>query len=157
MFNWLFKKKKLYPMYPISYLNFISKDKLNIYLAGPINKGESNWRSRFSSTDKVNYINPENWNVENCSDVVSNDIEAIKKCDLVFAYCQFLTAGTSMEFVYAHKYNKPVILVIPHKLVSPWHTYHIMGKPYSAIVNNFNIGKKLLNKYIGEKYENRVI
>lgn len=152
MFGWLFKKKK-YPEYPISYHKFIDPNKLNVYLAGPINKGESNWRVKFVSNDKVNYVNPENWNVENCGNIVDNDIEAIKKCDLIFCYCQFLTAGTSMELVYAHKYNKPVILVIPRKLVSPWHSYHVEGKPYSSIVNNFNIGKKLVNKFIGENYE----
>lgn len=139
---------------PYDCYQYIDYNKVNVYLAGPINKGESNWRSKLKSTSRCNYVNPENWNINNCSNIVENDIEAIKKCDIVFAYCPFLSAGTSMEFVYAHKYNKPVILVIPKRFISPWHEYHVLGKPNSAIVNNIKVGKKLLDKFVGECYEN---
>lgn len=132
---------------------FIDEDKINIYLAGPMDKGEGPWREKFKSNKKVNYVNPADWGydvVKDAKDLVENDLNAIKKCDIIFVYAPMLSVGTSMELVYAEQFNKRIVAVIPSRLISPWHLYHIWHRPDNNLVNSFSEGKKVLNKFIKE-------
>lgn len=60
------------------------------------------------------------------ADIVLSDIEDIKNCDVVLAYFDRPSVGTSMEIFYAKSVlKKPVIVVdASDKPLSPWLTYH---------------------------------
>ena len=107
----------------------MTKTGKKIYLAGPIDRKSHKWRKEMMKEFGVRGhrpINPEETEVDwqHPSGIVNLDIALIKNSDLVLANITKLSAGTSMELVYAHRYRKPVVLVCPEKFLSPWHSYH---------------------------------
>jgi len=98
-----------------------------IYLAGDLPKGDEeakgfvNWRQRYKHAleevfDGVKFIDP--WRPEKDENdpvaVFGEDCKSIKEADLIVIKAEEkLGAGTSMEFVIAKYFNKPVVTVIP--------------------------------------------
>ena len=105
---------------------------LNVYLCGPIGKTLIDWRFKFKDTDKIHFVNPENWSYEDPNDLCEADLYAIRKADAVFAYVPVYSPGTSMELFYLKSLKKPVVLSVSKKLLSPWHEYAL------NVVNNSN-------------------
>lgn len=99
------------------------KQKL-VYLSSPLYKGEGNWHSSFQSDHRIKYINPKRWFTSNSEKLVFMDKLAIRACDYVVAYIPKLSAGASMEILYAKQKMKPVYAIIREDLVSPWHLAH---------------------------------
>lgn len=95
-----------------------------VYLSSPLYKGEGNWQELFQSNHKIKYINPKRWYTDDPGRLVFMDKLAILNCDYMIAYIPKLSAGASMEILYASLHNKTVLTVVRKDLLSPWHSSH---------------------------------
>lgn len=99
-----------------------------MYLAGPINgctdEEAFGWRRDIKkelAQQQIEWIDPldrdfRGKEVLNYMDIVENDLEAIRKSDIVLAYLWKENQpyfGTSMEIMYAHMIGVPVVSVMP--------------------------------------------
>ena len=117
---------------------------MKIYLAGPMYPTDNNWRNTFKVTmknlfksfgyNKLEFYDPDEFETYKVN-IVNIDKWYIDKCDIVFANVTRLSVGTSMEIIYAWIKGKPVILVCPDNLLSPWHKYHV-----TAYFNSMDAG-----------------
>ncbi|MCK5614684.1 nucleoside 2-deoxyribosyltransferase [Candidatus Pacearchaeota archaeon] len=84
--------------------------------------------------------------------IVEEDKKAILTCDIVVAYMNKSTGGTTMEVCYAHDHNKPVYIINPEQnLVNDiWLVYH-SEKFFSNIDECFEFLKSEQEK--ASKYE----
>ncbi|GKT18915.1 nucleoside 2-deoxyribosyltransferase [Acidovorax sp. SUPP2522] len=86
-----------------------------VYLAGPFFHLGQIWiieqaRTLLKSAG-LNVFSPfHDIGLGSASDVVQKDIDAIKKCDLMFAIADGLDPGTIFEIGYARSINKPVVI-----------------------------------------------
>jgi nucleoside 2-deoxyribosyltransferase len=110
-----------------------------VYLAGPIagctDDETHGWRTEVKRRlkDKFNFLDPAaRWDTRDrlldpaeVIRLVETDIEEIRQSDIVLANVWKISAGTSMEFVYAKRvYYKTVISINPNSYLSPWVDYH---------------------------------
>jgi nucleoside 2-deoxyribosyltransferase len=102
---------------------------MKIYLAGPI-PTQNNWRDIISKkisqiNSDVTIYNPENFeNTYSPATIVNYDKSIIKNCDLLIANITRLSAGTSMEILYAWERDIPVLLIANKEIKNPWLIYH---------------------------------
>lgn len=62
---------------------------------------------------------------QNVTDIVINDIEDIRKSNVILVNATRPTWGTAMEIVYAYRHNRPVFAFVGDSpRVSPWLRYH---------------------------------
>jgi len=100
-----------------------------IYLAGPI-PTQNNWRENITKDLlKINndliIFNPEEFeNTYSPATIVNYDKSIIIKCDLLIADITRLSAGTSMEILFAWQNNIPVMLIANKEINNPWLIYH---------------------------------
>lgn len=111
---------------------------MQVYLAGPINGRDDvavhGWRERakvllapHTTLDPMDrdYRGIEDQNV---SEIVEGDKADILRSDVVLAFCDMPSVGTSMEIHYAWTFNRRVYTVVPEgSMVSPWLRYHSRG------------------------------
>lgn len=86
-----------------------------VYLAGPFFHLSQIWMIEQARTllrsAGLDVISPfHDIGVGSASDVVQQDIDAIKKCNIVFAIADGLDPGTIFEIGYARSLNKPVVI-----------------------------------------------
>lgn len=105
-----------------------------IYLAGPMlnctDAQATFWRAQVKKALEGMYEFMDPVEFESAKDtkddwkkLVEEDLYAIKKCDIVLAYCWKASPGTSMEMVYAFTtLGKTVVSV--NVIQSPWVHYH---------------------------------
>lgn len=134
-----------------SICNKSSPLQLNIYLSSPIRKGEWDWRKFFMkqfeySYYPINLINPKSWWDENSSQLVNMDKYAIEHSDFMICYIPHLSAGASMEILYAYEKHIPVIALINEKILSPWHLHHC-HKIFLYKNSLFKSKKKILEEF----------
>lgn len=106
--------------------------KPRVYLAGPI-FGQSDatcndWRSKFTSCDMFEWLDPMRRDYRGKEDesveaIVDGDKEDIDGCDALIAKVNPVSAGTSMEILWAWLNHTPVIVIFEGRL-SPWIRYH---------------------------------
>jgi len=110
---------------------------MKLYLAGAIQNASDPITWRRSLTSKM----PEGWEVvdptqielfvgeedneEAARRIVTNDFNAIRKCDAVLALVNIASWGTGMEILFAYQLRIPVIIWSPNnKPVGPWLQFH---------------------------------
>lgn len=111
----------------------MKKHKKRIYLAGPI-LGCSTGEARVWRNDVKKVFEPDceclDPMVYSSSDdpaetIVRNDLELIRKSDIILANMWKLGPGTTMELAYAKVYGVPVVLVGAEEFkASPWFAHH---------------------------------
>ena len=70
-------------------------------------------------------FNPEEFeNTYSPATIVNYDKSIIIKCDLLIADITRLSAGTSMEILFAWQNNIPVMLIANKEINNPWLIYH---------------------------------
>lgn len=125
-----------------------------IYLAGPINKGENNWRTKYFSDGQFNVVDPSSYFYEDPYKLVETDLSYIEKCDIIFAYCPVYSPGTSMELVYASVYKKPIVLIVPKSNKSPWYDVHSTYQ-FSQFRQGLSKLKSLIKDYNEGKFNEK--
>ena len=124
---------------------------MKIYLAGNIPKGDEeaksnvNWREKYveiitKNIKDVNFFDPSIfYHLESYSEIVFGaDNLCIKKSDLVVINAEEqLGAGTSMEFVIAKYFKKPVIVVLPKDSFHRRSNLKFNGKEVSDWIHPF--------------------
>ena len=120
---------------------------MKVYLAGPI-PTQKKWREKITqSLKELNHeiivFNPENFeNTYSPATIVNYDKSIIKKCDLLIANITRLSAGTSMEILYAWERDIPVLLIANKEIKNPWLIHHS-----SFIVKNLEEAVNILNNH----------
>jgi len=111
-----------------------------IYLSGPIagcSDAECrNWRAEFASKWPGACLDPMRHDYRTVDEmttslahaIVQGDLKDIQVCDGVVVYHDRPSIGTSMEIVYAHQHEKPIIVIDarpnPYTPISPWLWFH---------------------------------
>ena len=97
----------------------------------------------FLQQDYIVY-NPEKFeNTYSPSTIVNYDKSIIKQCDLLIANITRLSAGTSMEILYAWERDIPVLLIANKEINNPWLIFHSsfivkdLKEAVDVIKNNF--------------------
>lgn len=105
---------------PLERKNDFPKTSKKVYLAGPFFTMAERWVIEESRK----YLHEQHFEVFSplhdvgrgpANEVVPKDIEALNKCDLVFAVLDGLDAGTIFEIGYARSLNKPVIVFVQNE------------------------------------------
>lgn len=107
---------------------------MKVYLAGPINgctdEECNDWRQYVIDHYKGECLNPmvrdyRGREAECFEEIVENDKKDITECETVLVMYEKPSVGTSMEILYAHDRDKPVILICrKDAVISPWLRYH---------------------------------
>lgn len=117
---------------------------MKIYLAGPM-PTQNNWRNKIKKkmSDMI-FFDPDDFeNQASDSTVVNYDKAVIKKSDFMIANITRLSAGTSMEILFAFDNNIPVMIICEDfDLLNPWHRHHA-----SFICENIDQGIKKIKKF----------
>jgi nucleoside 2-deoxyribosyltransferase len=114
-----------------------AKDKLTIYLGGPI-LGRSNddckaWRENIrDAVTEVHCLNPMNRDYRERLDesnidreIVELDKQDIDEAEILVVYFDKPSVGTAMEILYAFERGKYILVINATKdKISPWLTYH---------------------------------
>lgn len=102
-----------------------SKDKILVYLAGKVPKGDDDeilrgWRDEYirilSKNAALSFLSPENESIDenDPAAVVGHDLLLLKSAKLIIVNASHkLGVGTAQEMVFAKLYNKPVLTVLP--------------------------------------------
>jgi nucleoside 2-deoxyribosyltransferase len=110
---------------------------MKLYLAGAIQNASDPITWRRNLTTKM----PEGWevidpteinlfvgtedNIEAARRIVTNDLNAIRKCDALLALVNIASWGTGMEIFFAYQLKVPIIIWSPGgKPVGPWLQFH---------------------------------
>lgn len=120
---------------------------MKIYLAGPM-PTQKKWRDKIthkllSLNKEIVVYNPEFFeNTATDATTVNFDKAKIIKSDMVIANITRLSAGTSMEILFAWERNIPVLLIVGNKKLSgPWLRFHS-----SFLVNNIDEAVEIVRK-----------
>ena len=104
---------------------------MKIYLAGGMH---GNWRAEVKAlSDAVTWIDPCDHNLKNEWEYTLWDLQAIKDCDLVFAYLEENNPGgegMNLEIGFAHGLGIYVILVD-----EKWHRYGGMARSVASVAH----------------------
>ena len=145
--NDIFKAWFKRPEYKIEIDNLFIKDKVNVYLCGPIGKTYTNWRKQFKDTGTVHFVNPEDWYFDSYEDTCKADMYAIRKADALFVYVPVYSPGTAMELFYSRKIRKPIFAAVLRKCNSPWYYYAIGTGKNRHLFTNLRDAKKAMLEY----------
>lgn len=102
---------------------------MKIYLAGPI-PTQKKWREKITKelikcNKNLIIYNPESFeNTQSPMTIVNYDKSIIRNCDLLIANITRLSAGTSMEILYAWERDIPVLLIANKEEANPWLVFH---------------------------------
>jgi nucleoside 2-deoxyribosyltransferase len=108
-------------------------DKPRVYLAGPIFQQTdavcNDWRAKFKACEMFDWLDPMSRDYrgredECVSEIVENDKDDIDSCAAIVARVDPVSAGTSMEILWAWLNHSPVIVIRGTGRVSPWVRYH---------------------------------
>lgn len=109
-----------------------ANEKPKVYLAGPIfgqsDHGAYSWRAILKADDAFCWKDPMDRDFRGREDevfreLVEGDKQDIDDCQAVVAKVDPVSAGTSMEILWAWLNETPVIVICTGK-VSPWIRYH---------------------------------
>lgn len=105
---------------PLERKNDFPKTSKMVYLAGPFFTMAERWlieeSRRYLLEQHFEVFSPiHDVGRGSANEVVPKDIEALNKCDLVFAVLDGLDAGTLFEIGYARSLNKPVIVFVQNE------------------------------------------
>ncbi len=118
---------------------------MKIYLAGPL-PTQKNWRKKLINLvndPTIKWYDPADFeNTFSDATIVNYDKSIIKNCNLVVANITRLSAGTSMEILFAFENHIPVLLIGDKKLLGPWHRHHS-----SFIVNSLEDAPSIIQKF----------
>jgi nucleoside 2-deoxyribosyltransferase len=136
---------------------------LSIYLASTIYKSTpgSYWKTDFKNDIQKFYIpsttftfldpNPQ-INNTNKSTVVPIDKQLISQCNILVAYIEEVTFGTTMEIFYAHSFANKLVLVIDkwnkfsEDIWLKYHSHQIVGSTLeAATIINSNYNNVIIN------------
>jgi nucleoside 2-deoxyribosyltransferase len=116
-------------------VNLASKT-IRVYLAGGF---YSNWQGQVKeSLTGFNYLDPSEHNLSNPAEYTAWDLEAIRQCDIVFAFLEANNPGgyaLSLELGYAKALNK-IIIFVDEKTASLKKPYFDMLRAASTEVFN---------------------
>ena len=108
---------------------------MKVYLAGPIHacsdKEAQDWRDYATSILGqwlIDVLDPMDRDyrgreADSFVDIITQDKRDVLDADVLLAYVQKPSVGTSMEVLYAWEHGKRVLVVAPDA-VSPWLRYH---------------------------------
>lgn len=105
---------------------------MRVYLAGPIFQQTdsvcNDWRAIFKSEKGFEWLDPMSRDYrgreDECySEIVEGDKDDVESCDVIVAKVNPVSAGASMEILWAWLGFKPVIAISDGR-VSPWVRYH---------------------------------
>lgn len=113
---------------------------------------QNEWRAKIKKKLKGHtFFDPDEFeNTFSDATIVNYDKSIIKKSDLVIANITRLSAGTSMEIMFAFDNHIPVVLTGDMSLIGPWHRHHS-----SFVCKDMEEVIKAVQKYHKQVFEKR--
>ncbi len=103
---------------------YVENNNLNIILIDPFNNND--FDANIKNDDDVLKAIKKIRSYDEIENIVSRDLQLIKKCSAVVAYIEKITTGTMMELVYAKILGKKIYVINPQNDMwnDIWLSYH---------------------------------